>query len=81
VDCCAALVCIGGACQVGGDVGSPPDESTGGVTTLPDTGIGDSRKDSDSHWGATLAGGLAALLGAKKLRDRQGTADQDGTAN
>jgi len=70
-DCCGALVCIDGAC----DLERGPDDHLPGkpgpimVTTLPKTGIDNDGDGPDPLLGITLAAGAASFLLRKKLRD------------
>jgi hypothetical protein len=67
-ECCDGLSCADGVCQNGGS-GDTPDNANGGVTTLPNTGVGDQDDGVDSLLGITLAAGAAAWLFRETVRE------------
>jgi len=63
--CCSDGTCSSECCE---DVDNTPPADTGGVTTLPNTGIGDGEGNLTGLLGAGLVAGGAAYLAGKKVK-------------
>ena len=63
--CCSDGTCSSECCE---DVDNTPPADTGGVTTLPNTGIGDGDGNLTGLLGAGLVAGAAAYLAGKKVK-------------
>ena len=68
--CCGDGSCYAECCE---DVDYTPPATTGGVTTLPSTGIGDGGSNLTGLLGLGLAAGAAAYLAGKTVTEREGS--------
>jgi hypothetical protein len=66
-DCCGSLACVNATCQGDGTEVKTPD-TTGGVTTLPETGRGIDGGGIDPVLGIAIGAGVASFLAGKRLR-------------